>query len=233
MTVLPDVTPPTPPDALSAVVNGPTMITLIWTAATDDVGVTGYYVERDQVERPLMPIFALAYTDSGLKPATTYKYRVRARDAAGNRGPYSNVATATTFGEGSTRAVTAASMGSSAVWPSGLPQRFAQDPGVQESAPDLMIETQMDVGAPKARRRYTAGIRMVQGMLILTKVQRAILDDFFVTTCEGGTRAFDWIHPITLEGATFRFVQNGLRYRQTHADAVDLVFADLQLRIMP
>ena len=34
-----------------------------------------------------------SFSDSGLTPNTTYSYIVRAEDAAGNLGPYSNVAT--------------------------------------------------------------------------------------------------------------------------------------------
>ena len=37
------------------------------------------------------------YGDAGLAGNTSYSYRVRARDAAGNLGPYSNVATANTL----------------------------------------------------------------------------------------------------------------------------------------
>src|SRR4029079_13555048 len=37
-----------------------------------------------------------ALSDAGLARATSYSYRVRAADAAGNVGPYSNVATAAT-----------------------------------------------------------------------------------------------------------------------------------------
>ena len=37
-----------------------------------------------------------SFNDSGLSPNTTYSYIVRAEDAAGNLGPYSNVATVTT-----------------------------------------------------------------------------------------------------------------------------------------
>src|SRR6202011_4670470 len=36
------------------------------------------------------------YNDTGLSPATSYSYRVRATDAAGNLSPYSNVASTST-----------------------------------------------------------------------------------------------------------------------------------------
>ena len=38
------------------------------------------------------------YTDTGLTAATSYSYRVRATDAAGNLSAYSNMASATTAG---------------------------------------------------------------------------------------------------------------------------------------
>ena len=41
-----------------------------------------------------------AYINSGLAASTTYRYRVRATDAAGNLGAYSSVATATTAANG-------------------------------------------------------------------------------------------------------------------------------------
>ena len=97
-----------------------------WTASTDNVGVTGYLVERCQgagcsnfvqVAAPATPGFA----DSGLAAGTSYSYRVRATDAAGNLSAYSNTATAVTqaapsglvaayaFGEGSGTTVADAS----------------------------------------------------------------------------------------------------------------------------
>ena len=71
-----------------------TQINLAWTAATDNVGVTGYRVERcqgagctnfAQIATPT----ATSYNDTGLTAATSYSYRVRATDAAGNLGGYS------------------------------------------------------------------------------------------------------------------------------------------------
>ena len=100
-TLAPDTTPPTAPTGLTATATSTTRIDLGWTASTDNVGVTGYRVERcqgagctnfAQVGTPT----ATAYSDTGLSPSTTYRYRVRAVDAAGNLSAYSAIATATT-----------------------------------------------------------------------------------------------------------------------------------------
>ncbi len=98
VTLGPDQTPPGPstlavtPSQTSAVVN--------WTAATDNVGVTGYILERATGTVSFAPIAtttALTFADSGLTLATVYSYRVKATDSAGNQGPYSNVVTVTTL----------------------------------------------------------------------------------------------------------------------------------------
>src|SRR6185436_12453097 len=76
-------------------------INLSWTASTDNVGVTSYLVERctgtcttyTQIAAPTTTTFS----DSSLAAATTYGYRVRAIDAAGNLSSYSNAVTATTL----------------------------------------------------------------------------------------------------------------------------------------
>ena len=44
----PDTTPPTAPSGFTASAYGSTTINLSWTASTDNVGVTGYRVERCQ-----------------------------------------------------------------------------------------------------------------------------------------------------------------------------------------
>ena len=45
---IPDTTPPSAPAGLTATAASSSQINLAWTAATDDVGVTGYRVERCQ-----------------------------------------------------------------------------------------------------------------------------------------------------------------------------------------
>jgi glucose/arabinose dehydrogenase/chitodextrinase len=96
-----DTQPPTAPTNMTATAAGSGQINLAWTAATDNVGVTGYRVERcqgagcsnfSQIATP----GGTSFNDTGLSASTSYSYRVRAVDAAINLGPYSNTATATT-----------------------------------------------------------------------------------------------------------------------------------------
>jgi len=97
----PDTTPPTAPTNLTASAASDTRINLSWTASTDNVGVTGYLVERCQGAACLNFVqIALpagtTFGDTGLTASTSYSYRVRATDAAGNLGSYSGTGTAST-----------------------------------------------------------------------------------------------------------------------------------------
>ena len=72
-----------------------------WTAATDNVGVTGYQVERCQGTGcstfvQLATPTTNSYSDAGLTTGTSYSYRVKAVDAATNLSlNYSTTASAT------------------------------------------------------------------------------------------------------------------------------------------
>jgi hypothetical protein len=68
-----DTTPPTKPAGLTATA-GARSASLSWTAASDNVGVTGYRVFRDGAQVATTP--SPSYTDSGLATATTYSYTV-------------------------------------------------------------------------------------------------------------------------------------------------------------
>src|SRR5262249_16766100 len=79
---------------------GTSQINLSWTASTDNVGVTNYLIERQD---PGSSTFtqvgattATSYSSTGLSASSSYNYRVRASDAAGNLSAYSNTASPTT-----------------------------------------------------------------------------------------------------------------------------------------
>jgi hypothetical protein len=101
ITAPPDKTPPTAPTNLTASAISNSQINLSWTASTDNVGVTGYKVERCQGANcsnfsPIATPVGTSYNDTGLTASTSYSYRVRATDAAGNLSNYSNIAIAIT-----------------------------------------------------------------------------------------------------------------------------------------
>ena len=103
ITVTPDTAAPTVPGNLNATTISSSQIGLTWTASTDNVGVAHYAVERCAGSgcssfAPIGTAPSLSYTDTGLTPSTTYRYRVRAVDAATNASGPSAVAAATTLG---------------------------------------------------------------------------------------------------------------------------------------
>ena len=93
-----DTTSPTTPTGLSATSISDTEIDLAWTASTDAVGVTGYYVYQDgDNATPIATVNGPGHTAAGLTPDTAYEFNVLAFDAAGNESALSNMAAATTL----------------------------------------------------------------------------------------------------------------------------------------
>ncbi|WFE25239.1 cellulose binding domain-containing protein [Solwaraspora sp. WMMD791] len=85
-----DTEAPTAPGAPTVAAISPDQVTLTWTAATDNVAVTGYEVAQlhtDYVIVTTTPVNEI--TVVGLQPSRTYQFWVAARDAAGNRSPSS------------------------------------------------------------------------------------------------------------------------------------------------
>ncbi|WP_230686343.1 GDSL-type esterase/lipase family protein [Catellatospora vulcania] len=97
-----DTQPPTTPGTPTASATTATSATLAWTASTDNVRVTGYDVYRAPGSGGSFALVGTSptssFTDSGLSAATTYRYQVRARDAAGNASTFSAAATVQTAG---------------------------------------------------------------------------------------------------------------------------------------
>lgn len=89
-----DTTAPTAPTNLAASGTTSTSTTLSWTAATDNVGVTGYDVYQGTILKAT--VTTTSYTVTGLTAATAYSFSVKAKDAAGNVSASSNVVNVTT-----------------------------------------------------------------------------------------------------------------------------------------
>ncbi len=89
-----DTTAPTAPTNLVASGTTATTTNLSWTAATDNVAVTGYNVYKGTTL--VTTITGLSYTVPGLTASTAYTFSVKAKDAAGNVSAASNVVSITT-----------------------------------------------------------------------------------------------------------------------------------------
>ncbi|BCJ74274.1 hypothetical protein CS0771_38180 [Catellatospora sp. IY07-71] len=99
--------PPTIPANLTASNVTSSAATLTWTASTDDTGVTGYDVLRavgpsGGTFTQIGTATGTTYTATGLQPSGTYRFYVRARDAAGNVSAGSNTVVVTTGSSGGT-----------------------------------------------------------------------------------------------------------------------------------
>ena len=109
----PDTQAPSTPAGLTVSGTTSSSVSLAWTASTDNVAVTGYQILRApgtsggsfaQVGTSTTPSFS----NTGLAASTTFRYQVRATDAAGNVSAVSSTVTATTQsgGGGDTQAPT-------------------------------------------------------------------------------------------------------------------------------
>src|SRR4030095_16707963 len=80
----PDTTAPSAPSCLGATAAG-TQITLSWTASSDNVGVSGYQLERCQGTgcvnfAQIATPSATSFADTGLAAGTSHSHRGRATD---------------------------------------------------------------------------------------------------------------------------------------------------------
>ena len=91
-----DTTPPGVPGTPTLVGDTSSSVTIAWTAATDNVGVTGYDVYHDGQLCAQVNGSTLTATCSGLGPNVAYGFYVNARDAAGNVGQPSGTLHVTT-----------------------------------------------------------------------------------------------------------------------------------------
>ena len=97
-----DTQAPSVPANLTAPSTTASSISLAWSASTDNVGVTGYQILRAPgtsggTFTQVGTSATTSFVNSGLTANTTFRYQVRAVDAAGNASAVSNTVTATTL----------------------------------------------------------------------------------------------------------------------------------------
>ena len=90
----PDTQAPSAPANLVATGSTSTTVSLSWSAATDNVGVTGYDVFKNGTLAGTTTF--TSYMATGLTPNTSYTFTVKAKDAADNVSASSNAVSVTT-----------------------------------------------------------------------------------------------------------------------------------------
>lgn len=95
----PDTSHPSVPVNLSATSISASQINLSWSASSDNIGVIGYRVYRNDFQ--IGTSTTNSYSDIGLSASTQYSYTIVAYDVAGNLSSRSLLASATTQATGS------------------------------------------------------------------------------------------------------------------------------------
>lgn len=93
-----DTQAPSAPTNLAVTGTTSSSVTLAWSPSSDNVGVTGYDVYRNSAV--VQTVAGTSATITGLAAATSYTFKVTAKDAAGNVSAASNTVSATTAPSG-------------------------------------------------------------------------------------------------------------------------------------
>jgi chitodextrinase len=92
-----DTQPPTTPTNLRITGTSPNSVSLAWDPSTDDSGSVFYRIIQDDFAYPVIDwVSGTSFVVYPLTPATTFRFRVSARDQSGNASGLSNTVTTTT-----------------------------------------------------------------------------------------------------------------------------------------
>lgn len=170
-----DTTAPTIPANLRMTGRTSSSISLAWDAAADNVGVVQYLAEMKpsggnwtQIGTPA----ATSFSKTGLAAATTYLFRVKAMDAAGNASAWSNELSATTLSAGSNGG------GGSSSAPSGI-QVTPAGQNVTEGSVSLSFPTgavENDIRVQVKEASLTSGMTLPDDSRLISRVVDIIKD---------------------------------------------------------
>lgn len=108
-------------------------------------------------------------------------------------------------------------------WPNTLPE-YVLEQGFAEKNQDQAMETRMEVGPVKIRRRLTGAFKTFNVSMMMTSAQADTFESFWRSTLAGGTLPFDWVHPRSRAAATFRFRNPAPSYASAGGTSVVVSF---------
>ena len=89
-------------------------------------------------------------------------------------------------------------------WPESLPSGMLAA-GFSRQPQSNVVRTAMDAGPKKARRRYTARTIHYSGRQVFDATELETFEQFYSTILADGVLRFNYIDPVTMETAEFRF----------------------------
>ncbi|MGR3317141.1 MAG: fibronectin type III domain-containing protein [Candidatus Anammoxibacter sp.] len=92
-----DTTAPSTPSTLLATAISASEIDISWNASTDNIGISGYKIYRD--DKQIKTTKGTIYKDTGLLASTTYSYTVSAFDESGNTSIKSSSSSVISLGQ--------------------------------------------------------------------------------------------------------------------------------------
>ena len=206
-----DTTSPSVPSGLTAGSVGTGSVTLAWTAAQDDVGVTAYDVLRDG--GLVTSTGSTSVVVQGLAPATTYAFTVVARDAAGNESGPSGALQVTT----STPPAAALVAGRTGFLTNAASGLAAQVAGSRTTDGAPVVATALDGGTDQQWKVLrgagsTVMLRAVHSRKCLTVARNSLEPGALIVqrACTGSDRQLLKVRAGAL-GSRLRFVSSDLR----------------------
>jgi uncharacterized protein YjdB len=156
-----DTQAPTPPGNLGSPSKTSTSVNLSWTSSTDNVVVTGYEVFVNAETSPRLSVTSTSATIGSLTSNTTYAFKVRAKDGAGNFSSYSNTLSVTTSPASTAQPVPGTIQAESYAAMNGVQKEPCGDVGGGENVgyidPGDWMDYIIDVASAGA---YTVGFRV-------------------------------------------------------------------------
>ena len=127
-------------------------------------------------------------------------------------------------------------MSADTTWPVSL-TRAPRLASLSEEAPDVLLRSEVDVGPPKLRRRFTGDRRKFTIELDFTRSEVLAFDSWFLnnsTGAGGGARSFSWKHPRLGTTADFRFLSvPTYRPRAPRGDGSEWWLVSFEVEMLP
>lgn len=87
-------------------------------------------------------------------------------------------------------------------WPSTLVPLVGS---IREAYVPAYVDDSSEIGTARRRKNQTRTLKKIGWDLRMTNAQAAALRTFIETTTDGGTKGFNWTHPVTSDTYELRF----------------------------